>query len=77
MPCPHAVEDHQTATARFLAARGAALLLQQRELSPQTLAQMIQGLDRTRLLDMARKARALGKPDAARIVAERCMSIAR
>jgi hypothetical protein len=29
------------------------------------------------LLDMARKARALGKPDAARIVAERCMSIAR
>ena len=38
---------------------------------------MIQGLDRSRLLDMARKARALGKPDAARVVAERCMSIAR
>jgi UDP-N-acetylglucosamine--N-acetylmuramyl-(pentapeptide) pyrophosphoryl-undecaprenol N-acetylglucosamine transferase len=77
VPFPHAVDDHQTANARFLAERGAALLLQQRELSPQTLAQMIQGLDRTRLLDMARKARALGKPDAARIVAERCMSIAR
>jgi UDP-N-acetylglucosamine--N-acetylmuramyl-(pentapeptide) pyrophosphoryl-undecaprenol N-acetylglucosamine transferase len=77
VPFPHAVDDHQTANARFLAERGAALLLQQRELSPQTLAQMIQGLDRSRLLDMARKARALGKPDAARIVAERCMSIAR
>ena len=77
VPFPHAVDDHQTANARFLAERGAALLLQQRELSPQTLAQMIRGLDRTRLLDMARKARALGKPDAARIVAERCMSIAR
>jgi UDP-N-acetylglucosamine--N-acetylmuramyl-(pentapeptide) pyrophosphoryl-undecaprenol N-acetylglucosamine transferase len=77
VPFPHAVDDHQTANARFLAERGAALLLPQRELSPQTLAQMIQGLDRTRLLDMARKARALGKPDAARIVAERCMSIAR
>jgi UDP-N-acetylglucosamine--N-acetylmuramyl-(pentapeptide) pyrophosphoryl-undecaprenol N-acetylglucosamine transferase len=77
VPFPHAVDDHQTANARFLAERGAALLLQQRELSPQALAQMIQGLDRTRLLDMARKARALGKPDAARIVAERCMSIAR
>jgi UDP-N-acetylglucosamine--N-acetylmuramyl-(pentapeptide) pyrophosphoryl-undecaprenol N-acetylglucosamine transferase len=77
VPFPHAVDDHQTANARFLAERGAALLLQQRELSPQTHAQMIQGLDRTRLLDMARKARALGKPDAARIVAERCMSIAR
>ena len=77
VPFPHAVDDHQTANARFLAERGAALLLQQRELTPQTLAQAIQGLDRSRLLDMARKARALGKPDAARIVAERCMSIAR
>jgi UDP-N-acetylglucosamine--N-acetylmuramyl-(pentapeptide) pyrophosphoryl-undecaprenol N-acetylglucosamine transferase len=77
VPFPHAVDDHQTANGNFLAERGAALLLQQRDLTPQTLAQMIQGLDRGRLLDMARKARALGKPDAARVVAERCMSIAR
>ena len=77
VPFPHAVDDHQTANGKFLAERGAALLLQQRDLTPQTLAQMIQGLDRGRLLDMARKARALGKPDAARVVAERCMSIAR
>ena len=77
VPFPHAVDDHQTANARFLADRGAAVLLQQRDLTPQKLAQMIQGLDRGSLLDMARKARALGKPDAARVVAERCMSIAR
>jgi UDP-N-acetylglucosamine--N-acetylmuramyl-(pentapeptide) pyrophosphoryl-undecaprenol N-acetylglucosamine transferase len=77
VPFPHAVDDHQTANGKFLAERGAALLLQQRDLTPQTLAQTIQGLDRSRLLDMARKARALGKPDAARVVAERCMSIAR
>jgi UDP-N-acetylglucosamine--N-acetylmuramyl-(pentapeptide) pyrophosphoryl-undecaprenol N-acetylglucosamine transferase len=77
VPFPHAVDDHQTANGKFLAERGAALLLPQRDLTPQTLAQMLQGLDRSRLLDMARKARALGKPDAARVVAERCMSIAR
>ncbi len=77
VPFPHAVDDHQTANGKFLAERGAALLLQQRDLTPQTLAQLIQGLDRGRLLDMAQKARALGKPDAARVVAERCMSIAR
>ena len=77
VPFPHAVDDHQTANARFLADHGAAILIQQRDLTPQKLAQMIQGLDRGRLLDMARKARALGKPDAARVVAERCMSIAR
>jgi len=77
VPFPHAVDDHQTANGKFLAERGAALLLQQRDLTPQTLAHLIQGLDRGRLLDMAQKARALGKPDAARVVAERCMSIAR
>ena len=77
VPFPHAVDDHQTANGKFLADHGAALLIQQRDLTPQKLAQMIEGLDRSRLLDMARKARALGKPDAARVVAERCMSIAR
>ena len=77
VPFPHAVDDHQTANGRFLADHGAALLIQQRDLTPQKLAEMIRGLDRAKLLDMARKARALGKPDAARVVAERCMSIAR
>ena len=77
VPFPHAVDDHQTANGRFLADHGAALLIQQRDLTPQKLAEMIRGLDRTKLLDMARKARALGKPDAARVVAQRCMSIAR
>ena len=77
VPFPHAVDDHQTANGKFLADHGAALLIQQRDLTPQKLAQMIRGLDRSRLLEMARKARALGKPDAARVVAERCMSIAR
>jgi UDP-N-acetylglucosamine--N-acetylmuramyl-(pentapeptide) pyrophosphoryl-undecaprenol N-acetylglucosamine transferase len=77
VPFPHAVDDHQTANGKFLADRGAAILIQQRDLTPQLLAQRIQGLDRSRLLEMARQARALGKPDAARVVAERCMSIAR
>jgi UDP-N-acetylglucosamine--N-acetylmuramyl-(pentapeptide) pyrophosphoryl-undecaprenol N-acetylglucosamine transferase len=77
VPFPHAVDDHQTANAKFLADHGAAILIQQRELSPRKLADLIGSLDRAKLLDMARKARALGKPDAARVVAERCMSIAR
>jgi UDP-N-acetylglucosamine--N-acetylmuramyl-(pentapeptide) pyrophosphoryl-undecaprenol N-acetylglucosamine transferase len=77
VPFPHAVDDHQTANGKFLADRGAAILIQQRDLTPQALAQRIQALNRSRLLEMARQARALGKPDAARVVAERCMSIAR
>jgi UDP-N-acetylglucosamine--N-acetylmuramyl-(pentapeptide) pyrophosphoryl-undecaprenol N-acetylglucosamine transferase len=77
VPFPHAVDDHQTANAKFLSDHGAAILIQQRELSPRKIADLIGSLDRAKLLEMARKARALGKPDAARVVAERCMSIAR
>src|SRR5262245_3221877 len=77
VPFPHAVDDHQTANAKFLSERGAAILIQQRDLSPEKLAGLIGGLDRAKLLEMARKARALGKPDAAKVVATRCMELAR
>ena len=77
VPFPHAVDDHQTANARFLAERGAAMLLPQPELSAERLAALIGVLDRPALLEMAQNARALGKPDAARIVAQRCMDLAR
>jgi UDP-N-acetylglucosamine--N-acetylmuramyl-(pentapeptide) pyrophosphoryl-undecaprenol N-acetylglucosamine transferase len=77
VPFPFAVDDHQTANARFLAEAGAAVLVQQKELTAEKLAGLIRSLDRSTLLDMARKARALGKPDAARSVARRCMEIAR
>ncbi|HEX6634216.1 MAG TPA: undecaprenyldiphospho-muramoylpentapeptide beta-N-acetylglucosaminyltransferase, partial [Usitatibacter sp.] len=76
VPFPHAVDDHQTANARFLADQGAAILLPQAELTPQSLAELIGSLDRAKLLEMARKARSLGKPDAARVVARRCMELA-
>ena len=77
VPFPHAVDDHQTANAKFLSERGAAILIQQRDLTPQRLADLLRAFDRDKLLDMARKARALGKPDAARVVAQRCMELAR
>lgn len=76
VPFPHAVDDHQSANARFLSAQGAAVLMPQAELSPQSLAATLRALDRPCLLDMARKARALGKPEAAKLVAARCMELA-
>jgi UDP-N-acetylglucosamine--N-acetylmuramyl-(pentapeptide) pyrophosphoryl-undecaprenol N-acetylglucosamine transferase len=77
VPFPFAVDDHQTANARFLADQGAAVLLPQKDLAPERLAELLRTLDRPRLLDMARKARGLGKPDAARLVAQRCMELAK
>lgn len=76
VPFPYAVDDHQTRNARYLADRGAALLIPQSELSPQSLAGTLRGLTRTKLVDMARAARALGKPDAAQKVADHCMELA-
>ena len=76
VPFPYAVDDHQTANARFLSEKGAAILIQQKDLEPESLAALIASLDRDKLLEMARKARAFGKPDAARVVAQRCMEMA-
>ncbi|MFO1318544.1 MAG: undecaprenyldiphospho-muramoylpentapeptide beta-N-acetylglucosaminyltransferase [Burkholderiales bacterium] len=76
VPFPHAVDDHQTANARFLAEAGAAVIVQQRELTPVRLAELIAGLTREKLLDMARRARALARPDAAAHVARACAVLA-
>jgi UDP-N-acetylglucosamine--N-acetylmuramyl-(pentapeptide) pyrophosphoryl-undecaprenol N-acetylglucosamine transferase len=77
VPFPHAVDDHQTANARFLADQGAAILLPQAELSAEKLSALLRSLDRTQLLAMAGKARLLGKPEATRAVADRCMELAK
>ena len=76
VPFPHAVDDHQTANAKFLSSRGAAILLPQAELSANALAGLLRGLTRERLLDMAEKSRALGKPDATEAVARVCVELA-
>jgi UDP-N-acetylglucosamine--N-acetylmuramyl-(pentapeptide) pyrophosphoryl-undecaprenol N-acetylglucosamine transferase len=76
VPFPHAVDDHQTHNARFLADAGAAVLVQQRDLSPRRLADLLLELTRGKLLEMAARARALAKHDAARSVAAVCMAAA-
>jgi len=76
VPFPHAVDDHQTKNARFLSDAGAAALVPQGELSPERLAQLISGFDRMRLLEMASRARSLGRADAAQHVARACMELA-
>lgn len=77
VPFPHAVDDHQTSNARFLADAGAALLLPQSELSAERLAQLLRTMTRESLLAMADKARSLAKPDATQIVAQTCMGLVR
>jgi UDP-N-acetylglucosamine--N-acetylmuramyl-(pentapeptide) pyrophosphoryl-undecaprenol N-acetylglucosamine transferase len=61
---------HQRGNAEFMAAHGAAMHLPQAELTAERLARELAGLDRARLQAMAEHARALGKPQAARLVAD-------
>src|SRR5215467_12151314 len=76
VPFPHAVDDHQTRNARFLSDAGAAVLLPQSELAPERLAALLAGFDRARLLEMAGRARSLGRPEATRSVAQACVELA-
>lgn len=72
IPFPHAVDDHQTHNAHFLSDRGAALLMQQSELTPEKLAQLLRETSREKLLAMAVQARSVAKADAAQDVADIC-----
>jgi UDP-N-acetylglucosamine--N-acetylmuramyl-(pentapeptide) pyrophosphoryl-undecaprenol N-acetylglucosamine transferase len=76
VPYPHAVDDHQTTNARYLADAGAAILLPQNELKPERLAELFPALDRQRLCEMAKRARSLGRPDATEAVATACAGLA-
>lgn len=75
VPYPHAVDDHQTANAQFLARHDAALLLPQRELTAQKLADLLADLTREELLSLAMAAHGQAKPDATRVVAEACIEL--
>ncbi|TAJ82846.1 MAG: undecaprenyldiphospho-muramoylpentapeptide beta-N-acetylglucosaminyltransferase [Gallionellaceae bacterium] len=76
VPFPFAVDDHQTHNARFLSEQGAAILLPQKELNAEKLAQLLRGFNREKLLAMAQAARSLAKPDATAQVAKVCMELA-
>jgi len=78
VPYPHAVDDHQTHNARQLAEHGAARLLPQSEMTPAVLAKTLAALidsGRSGLLNMARAARTLARPQASERVAEVCLEV--
>lgn len=76
VPFPFAVDDHQTGNARFLSDREAAWLIPQPELTPESLAELLQRVDRKELLSRAEAARALARPSAADEVAKVCDELA-
>jgi len=79
VPFPFAADDHQTVNARSLVDAGAALLMAEKELTAEKLADELRSLevDRGRLGRMSRASGVLGRPEAAREIADVCVSLCR
>ncbi|WP_286221925.1 undecaprenyldiphospho-muramoylpentapeptide beta-N-acetylglucosaminyltransferase [Marinobacter apostichopi] len=78
VPFPHAVDDHQTKNGQQMVAAGAAVLIPQTRLTPDNLAETLAdlGRDRTRVINMAKAARTLARPDATERVVNYCLEAA-
>lgn len=78
IPFPQAADDHQTYNAGYLVERGAARLLVQAATTPAQLAALLQELGRNpqALERMAEASRALGRADAAAVIAGRVLELA-
>ncbi|MBA2676719.1 undecaprenyldiphospho-muramoylpentapeptide beta-N-acetylglucosaminyltransferase [Ramlibacter sp.] len=76
VPFPAAVDDHQTANAKFLVDAGGGWLVQQRDLRPETLAETIKSLDRAALLQRASAAKKMQKTEATADIVLACEELA-
>lgn len=78
VPYPHALDHDQSANARALQQAGGADVYRQESLTPKRLADLIGSLmtEPSRLGSMAAAARAAGRPDAARLLADLTEAIA-
>jgi len=77
VPFPSAVDDHQTTNARFLVDAGGGWLVQQADLTPELLADLLQKTERTALIDKAAKAKTMQKTEAVEAVVRACEELAR
>jgi UDP-N-acetylglucosamine--N-acetylmuramyl-(pentapeptide) pyrophosphoryl-undecaprenol N-acetylglucosamine transferase len=76
VPYPSAVDDHQTTNAKFLVDAGGGWLVQQRDLSPQWLAGLLQSIERPELIRKALAAKSMQKTDATGEVIAACEELA-
>jgi UDP-N-acetylglucosamine--N-acetylmuramyl-(pentapeptide) pyrophosphoryl-undecaprenol N-acetylglucosamine transferase len=79
IPLPTATDDHQRKNAEALAAAGAVEVLPQSAASGSALAARILALagDPQRRVEMARAARSVARPDAARLIVDRALELVR
>jgi UDP-N-acetylglucosamine--N-acetylmuramyl-(pentapeptide) pyrophosphoryl-undecaprenol N-acetylglucosamine transferase len=76
VPFPYAVDDHQTHNARFLVEAGAAVLVQQRDLTPESLQKIIMKSERNMLMQQAQSAKKMQKTEAVNQMVAACEQLA-
>ena len=78
IPLPTAADDHQRKNAAVMVGAGAAEMIEQKDLSGEAIAGRITALvaDADRRARMADAARALARPDAARVIVDRALELA-
>jgi UDP-N-acetylglucosamine--N-acetylmuramyl-(pentapeptide) pyrophosphoryl-undecaprenol N-acetylglucosamine transferase len=76
VPYPSAVDDHQTTNAKFLVDAGGGWLVQQRDLSAQWLADLLQSVERPELIGKALAAKSMQKTHATGDVVAACEELA-
>ena len=76
VPFPFAVDDHQTTNARFLVDAGGGWLVQQSDLRPQWLADLIQNTSREELIRRAVAARGMARTSATDEMVAACEELA-
>ena len=77
VPFPSAVDDHQTTNAKFLVDQGGGWLIQQRDLNPEKLAQLLQKTERSTLVLYGIKAKKMQKTEATARMVAACEELAR
>jgi UDP-N-acetylglucosamine--N-acetylmuramyl-(pentapeptide) pyrophosphoryl-undecaprenol N-acetylglucosamine transferase len=79
IPLPTATDDHQRRNAEALVVKGAARMIEQRSLTGELLASEIVALARSEAdrAAMSAAARRMAKPDAARVIVDRVLELAR
>ena len=79
IPLPTATDDHQRRNAEALVSQGAARMIEQRDLTGERLAGEMVALagDPRERLEMGSRARRMARPDAAKVIVDKVLELAR
>lgn len=77
VPYPHAAANHQVENAKALVEGGAAKMINDDELNDKLFSSVLELFEGDRLEKMRKQSKSFGRPDAAKVIAEHVIALAR